>query len=572
VLLAITSIAGTASAQTQPDWRNVIAEFTIRPDGTLQVIEWADVVVPDLAQTMERTYWTDPGQWIEFTSVLRMVTEREGVEEKLDTTTPGTVRWPATAGTHRYVIQSIVRGVVAPGWSIPRAMNVRADALNPVSRFRDAFPIWRDAWVDPNHRFLLDYHFDLPPRSTTGTTATFSFYWPDGWTPVREITPDTVVTSIDGDGTIPDAYRVRHLLNVANPPGGNVVRPHAIRRAAILLFPLMGLLFWVYFVLRERIRRGGAGVRPVDEAFMRSNIYAEAPEVIEAQRTGVAPFPAVEPFLRRLEAQRKIGLTIEHIGSDDEELADVRVSIRLLVSRDQLTAYERAGIEALMPQGHDTSSDEIRRLYKDQDFDPADVLHEALDRIATESRGPVTQSWPSRILSFALFWSGLALYLIPMIDQPRGATLFGPPIALVLVAVLWPSSLVRRRMRESMFWSALMLVPFLLLFLTLIASHLVDSLPIPPYPSIGLSLLALAAFKNVLAHATGRESPESLQRSVELAAARRWLKANPPPGDQYDPWLAALGLPPRGSAGPAPAKEDWGWALTTWEAEDQRRE
>ena len=562
MLLAIISVAGSASAQTEPDWRNVVAEFTIRADGTLQVIEWSDVIVPDLTQMIERRYWTDPGQWIEFTSVLRMVSEREGVEEKLDTTTPGTVRWPATAGTHRYVIQSIVRGVVAPGWSIARAVNVRADALNPMSRFREALPIWRDAWADRDHRFLLDYHFDLPPRSTTGTTCTFSLYWPDGWKPVHEITPDTIVTAIDGDGTIPDAYRVRHLFDVARPPGGNLVRPHTIRRAAILLFPLMGLLFFVFFVLRERIRRGGAEVPAVDEAFMRSNIYAEAPEVIEAHWSGIAPWPAVETFLRRLESQRKIGLTIEHIGSDDEDMADVKVSIRLLVSRDQLSPYERAGIDALMPQGHDTSSEEIRRQYKGEDFDPNDALHEALEQIATKSRGPIADSWPSRILSFALFWGGLALYVIPSLEHSHGPVIFVPPVAIVLVSLFWPSALVRNRLRESVLWSALLLVPFILLFVTLIACHLYGSMPMEPYSSIGLSLFALAGFKSVLTHATGRESPQSLQRSVELAAARRWLRANPPQGDQYDPWLAALGLPRRGSA-PA-AKEDWGWALSTW--------
>lgn len=562
MLLAIIPVAGSSSAQTEPDWRNVIAEFTIRPDGALQVIEWADVVVPDVTQTLERTYWTDSGQWIEFTFVLRMVSEREGFEEKLDTTTPGTVRWPATAGTHRYVIQSIVRGVVVPGWSIPRGLHVRDDALNPVDRLRDALPIWRDAWADPHHRFLLDYHFDLPPRSTTGTTSTFSLNWPDGWTPVPELTAETVVTPITGDGNVPDAHRMRHLFSVATPPGGNVVRPHAIRRAAILLFPLMGLLFWVFFVLRERIRRGGAGVPAVDDAFLRSSIYAEAPEVIEARWTGVAPWPAVETFLRRLESQRKIGLTIESIGSDDEDLAEVNVSIRLLVSREQLSPYELAGIEALMPKGHDTSSEEIRRHYKDQDFDPADALHAALDGIAAESRGPVTDSWPSRILSFVLFWGGLALYLMPVLEHSHGPIIFVPPVAIVLVSLFWPSAFVRNRMRESMLWSALLLAPFLLLFLTLIASHLYGSIPIPPYPSIGLSIFTLAAFKTVLGHSTGRESDEALRHSLELAAARRWLRANPPQGDQYDPWLAALGLPRRGSG--QAAKEDWGWALSTW--------
>lgn len=562
MLLAITSVAGYASAQTEPDWRSLIARFEIRPDATLQVIEGAEVVVPDVTKTLERTYWTDAGQWIEFTSVIRMVTEREGVEEQLDTTTPGSVRWPATAGTQRYVIQSVVRGVVAPGWSIPRGPDVRADALNPLDRFRDALPIWRDAWADRDRRFLLDYHFDLPPRSTTGTTSTFSLYWPDGWTPVREITADTVVTPVPSDGTVPDAYRIRHLFDVAKPPGGNVVRPHAIRRAAILLFPLMGLLFWVYFVLREKIRRGVTQLPAVDEAFLRSRIYGEAPEAIEAHWTGAAPLPAIEPFLRRLESQRKIGLTIERIGEEVEDSSDVKVSIRLLVSREQLTPYERAGIDALMPKGHDTSSDEIRRLYKDQDFDPSDALMEALDRVAAESRGPVTDSWPSRILSFALFWGGAALYLIPYLEHSRGPLIFVPPVAIVLVGLFWPSSLVRNRLRDSILWSAILLVPFALLFLALIASHLYGSIPIPPWPSIGLSLLALAAFKTSLGHSTGRESAEALQRTLELAAARRWLRANPPAGDQYDPWLAALGLPRRGSS--VAAKEDWGWALSNW--------
>ena len=561
--LVIFAIAQSSLAQSDPDWRNIIVEFTIRSDGSLQVMEWSDVVVPELAQTMERKYWIDPGQWIEFTSVLRMVSERDAVEEKIETMTPGTVRWPATAGTHRYIIQSVVRGVVAPGWSIPRALRIRgAGPNNPLDRFRDALPIWTQSAQDRDHRFLLDYHYDMPPRSTTGTTITFSLYWPEGWAPVKEITADTIVIPHDGDGTIPDGYRVRHLFHVAKPPGGNLVHAHQIRIASILLFPLVGLIFWLVFVLRETMRRRMIEMPVVDDAFLRTKIYSEAPELIEAHWYGKAPHPTIEPFLRRLESQRKVGLTIDTIGAPDDDDHDVKVAIRLLVARDQLSPYERAGIDALIPKGHDTSSDDIQNRYRNQDFDPADALQEALDGIAAESRGPAGDWWPSRLLSFVLFWGGLALFILSMLEWPEPWAIFAPPVAAVVGSTMWPSSLIRDLLRRSILWFALNLVPLLLLFLLLVASHLLGSVPLSPWASIGLSIFFLAAYKAILSQSTGRESPEALQRTMELTAARRWLHAHPPTTGQYDPWLTALALPPRG--GGSAVKEDWGWSLTSF--------
>jgi hypothetical protein len=366
-------------------------------------------------------------------------------------------------------------------------------------------------------------------------TVQLQLYWPGGWSPVSEITPANVALR-DGDD-----YRLRHLFDSATMP---LAPQQLIRPASILLVPVAGLLFWAVYLAREFMRRRIGAEQIVDERFLREKIYDEAPEVIAAQWSGVANVPAIETFLRRMEKQRKVALTIE------ENEDDVKVNVRLLVPRTELSAYDRAGIDALIPSGMEISSDEIRERYKNADFDPTEPLGGVLKSIADAHRGPIDDVWYSKIVSFLLFWGGVALIGFHFEQRLVIAT----AIASVALTLLYPAALTRK----LRFGYLLPLAGIAVATAATLFINVTGAVP-HPYASLGVALVILSSVKATMSQSSGRESHEALVRKQELAAARRWMKQAPLLRDDADPWLEALQLPRRSDR--KPPDESWGWAL-----------
>ena len=469
--------------------------------------------------TIERSY--EPP--VTFKRVLRLISDNEGVEEKFEPTGPASIRWQTTPGQHRYVIESALPEATFPAIDIPAAREFRREALE-----------------SPRTRFVFDYVV-----VTTGRSVQIQLYWPNGWEPVHEITADTLV-KFDGNGR----SALRHLFEAKGVP---IQRQELIRPGSIVLVPIAGLLFWLVYAAREVIRQRIAGHHEVNEEFLRTKIYSESPEVIAAQWKGVTPAPSIETFLRRLEKQRKVGITIERIpipidGEEDDE--ELKVHVRLLVPRTQLNDYDRAGIDALIPSGMEISSDEIQTKYKGADFDPTEALESALKHVADKHHGPAHDVWYSKLLSFALFWSGVILLAVNY--EKRMA--IAAAVLTVGLAIFWPSSLTRR-LRFGFF------LPLLAIVIASAATLYINLTgPIPtPYASLGFALIALAAIKATMSQSTGRQSREALVRHGELAAARRYLMTAPMVRPDADDWLEALALPRRNER--KPESEDWGSVL-----------
>src|SRR5436190_1958409 len=329
LIVACFLLAATpAFGEDEPEWNSIIVRFTIDPDGRLHVSEQAQVDVPPNVQRLERTYWNDSEQEVTFDAITLYDGDRtiplidsgdlDHAHRWRQQLWPGRAAWSVRDKTETpsgwrsltYVIESHVSDTVIPAWSIPRGKvshDTSGGLTDPRKRLREVIPIWREALKNPKHRFLLDYLYDMPPPSTKGTQIQLQIYWPAGWNPVHEITPDTVARPIKRDFSNPDQYRVthlfeedgRHLLTSVYTPR------HAIRMAALVGFPIVGLLFWIMFVLREVFRRP----RGVDdgEQLLREVVYNEAPEVVEARWSGVRS--------RRLAARAAAG----HREHDEEE-------------------------------------------------------------------------------------------------------------------------------------------------------------------------------------------------------------------------------------------------------------
>lgn len=476
--------------------------------------ELLDVIVPDGTTSMERAY----GGAVSFQRVLEPVNDTEAVPLAFDSPRPDTIRWSVTPGPHRFVVESRLTDVLFPAIDTPAAREY-----------------WRQALESPERRYVLDYSYTPPEPGPAGMTLAIHLYWPAGWSPVSEITPANVGVRAGED------YRLRHLFDSGTMP---LAPRQLIRPASIALVPVAGLLFWGVYATRELLRRRIGAELTVDEKFLREKIYSEAPEVIAAQWTGITTVPAIETFLRRMERQRKVAVTVEENGDD------VKVRVRLVVPRTELSAYDRAGIDALIPTGMEISSDEIRRRHKDQDFDPTDVLGPVLESIASAHRGPAADAWYSKLVSFLLFWGGVALIGFHFEERLVIAT----AIASVALTILYPAALTRR----LRYGYLLPLAGIAAATAATIFINMTGQVP-HPYASLGVALVMLAAVKATMSQSSGRESREALMRRQELAAAREWMQKAPMLRDDADPWLEALQLPRR-SERKAP-DEKWGWAL-----------
>jgi hypothetical protein len=559
-VIALIAAASIRADEERPDWNAIVVRFNIDRDGKLHMTEHVTVDVPPSVQRLERTYWQDAEQKVMVDAITLYAEDRTvrledyGDLDRAHTFRqsewPGRVVWsvrdkadvPASTRTLTYVIESQVSDAVIPAWSIPRGKVLSHDNSgrlgDPRERLRVVIPMWREALRrNPWHRFLVDYQYDMPPPGTNGTSIRLQIDWPAGWKPVQEITPGTVASPIRRDSNNPDHYRLLHLFEEDSRRvlTGIDIPPHAIRMASLVGFPIVGLLFWLAFVLIAFLRRPHGLVD--DEQAVRDAVYSQPPEKIEARWSGRAPYITVERFLRRLERERKIAVGIEKRGDEEDDL----VKLRLLVPREQLTPYEGLGIQILMRDGWEATSDEIRARRNEEKFDAEGALNLAVQNTAAKAKKKQRAPWYSRLTSFALFAAGIYFALQETARLHREPAV----LALTLIAAsmlfnIWPDRTTREAVRSSLRNALFLLIPLAIFTAIIVAVHFAAQMPPGFFASAGMSLALLGTYKAMLANSAPRGD-------AQLARARNWLRRelkSPTPRlrDDAIPWLNALGL------------------------------
>jgi hypothetical protein len=557
-VIALIAAISIRAAEEQPGWNAIVVRFDIDVGGKLHMTERVTVDVPPSVQRLERTYWEDAEEKVTVDAITLYAEDRTvRLEDSGDldrahrfrqSEWPGRVVWsvrdqadvPASTRRLIYVIESRVSDAVIPAWSIPRGKVLSYDNTgrlgDPRERLSVVIPMWREALKNPRHRFLVDYQYELPP-STNGASVQLQIRWPAGWKPVQEITPATVATPIPRDSYNPDRYRLLHLFeeNSGRVLTGIDVPGHAIRMASLVGFPIVGLLFWLAFVLIEFLRRRHDPVD--DEQVVRDAVYSQPPEKIEAQYSGRAPYVTVERFLRRLERERKIAITVEKRGGEEDDL----VTLRLLVPREQLTPYEGLGIQILMRDGWEATSDEIRARQEKEKFDAEGALNLAVQNTAAKAKKKQRAPWYSRLTSFALFVTGIYFALQETVRLHREpAVLVVTLIAASMLLSMWPDRIIREAVRSSLRNALFLLIPLAIFTAIIVAVHFAAQMPPGFFASAGMSLAFLGTYKAMLANSAWRGD-------ARLDRARNWLRRelkSPTPRlrDDAIPWLNALGL------------------------------
>lgn len=319
-----------------------------------------------------------------------------------------------------YVIESRLGDAVIPAWSIPRGN-------------------WRELLDHPRHRYLVDYLYEMPPPSTKGTQIQLQLYWPPGWKPVNEITPDTVARDVGNNWVVQHLFEEdgrRELIN-------DDFTRHTIRMAAIVGFPIVALVLFVLFVVREVLLRRPP---PDAEQLVREVVLSEAPEVIEARWSGRAPQVPIEDFLARLE----------------------RKSTR--------TPFDQTLLFLLKEKGGE--------------FDHTEILHELL-KIETNAARRRTP-WYLRLASFAIFLTGV-YFAIQEIVRGNGEpiVLAAGLVACALLYLLWPSKAP----------AFLLLLPLILM-----AALLIFLAPPGIYASGGLAAMLLGTYIAILTSSATRNT------------------------------------------------------------------
>src|ERR1051326_7411926 len=560
-LVVALLFAVAASADDTPHYKSIVAIFRIQKDGSLQMVEKV-IVEAKPNESIERAYWQDFTQHVTINGIARP----DGSRVPFTIKDPAKVIWSGESSNDTFIIESRVDGAIIPAWSIPRAAELTHDesrmVRDPRERLREILPIWHAAARNLRGRYLLDFQYEMPPPSQEGTDISFQLYWPAGWDPVHTITGDTIVRRFPVDTYNSTRWRAMHLFDVQGAPVVDL-RSHGMRMAAVIGFPIACLLLWLLFVIRELLRRGIRRGDIVDENFLRETIYNEAPELVATRWSGMPKPPRIETFLRRLEKQRKLAITIDKIDEDES-----KVSLRLLVSRDNLPPYERAGIDTLIPEGFETTSDQIQARYSgdNDDFDPVEPLRLYLVKFATENNGPAKSPWWSRLTSFAIFAFGLFLLVRDLMDHPQAPVLLAAAlIGSSMLTSVWPDNMTRTMVRNSLWAAVIPLFPIALATAIVLGVTIAVQEPLAPEAVLGFALVFLGVAKAALAASATRDPRTSLQRRAELVRARRWFQQelkseHPRIREDQRPWVEALGLRMRG--GPQPGDdEDWGDSL-----------
>ena len=124
-------------------------------------------------------------------------------------------------------------------------------------------------------------------------------------------------------------------------------------------------------------------------------------------------------------------------------------------------AIERAGIDGLIPEGFEATSDQVRARHADDDlFDPTDALYAQLTKIAAEANGPAKSPWYSQLTSFAIFVAGIALLVMNLMQAPQQPmVVFAALIGSSVLLGIWPDNLTRILLQRTLGAVIIPLIP-----------------------------------------------------------------------------------------------------------------
>jgi hypothetical protein len=532
--LAAASLAPAAARELH--WRSIDVAARLEPDGSLHVVETQAMVFTGDWNGGERTFRLEAGQQVRLLGLTRIdpatgaeTPLREGDLDAVDEyrwTSRTVLRWrsrlpsdpPFDQTEIDYRLELVYTGILQGG---------------------------------SGGEYLLDHDFAFADRAGDIGRFTVALELGPGWEALdRE--PDRIDagTLTPGQGCV-----VRRRLRWTGAGTPSAATPPSIAPAlwlgAAVLVLLIALERIVWWWRRDRaVGRFGPFPDPaaLDPAWFEAHVLNDPPEVVGAAWDRAIGQAEVAAVLARLVADGKLESRVETVGWGPFSRTNLHLSRKVPV--EQIDAVARPLVTALFPTGPETDTDGLRAHYRSSGFSPVSKIQTALEARVQRLRGFSGHARkPSRAPTAILTLTGLGLCVLAALTDTSGVV--GLVLVGLLVVVSLPGWIGATVGQHRVGWpvGGLVSIAISLLFQAGLVAAFGASIGFPLLSLAGGMLWAAGLARTFFHLLAARETPQSMARRGELAAARAWLRrelasAAPRLQDRWFPWLVAFGLTP----------------------------
>jgi len=562
VAVAVLATNHVAHANWNVDWQRWDVFSNLQNDGTVLVTETMSVRLNGTVTNLERRLATSTDQRIDIKRFVRTAEPEsveiiEGIDQDKDRYVwrYGVLNWsgkPENKASWEeevvgFRIEYELRNAVAPIWDIaagPSNFRTRGQFPQFLDRFRGILDGWKQAASGWDRRYRYDHDVLFAAFPATGPVElNYTLKYDDAW---LNRTPEAQL----GHATPEVDYRViefRDYLRPGWPPAIELWRPF-VRVGSIAAYVALALMLWLVFVVGE-IRRRGFFRHRADRNWFIRQVLPRSPEALALEARANGSVSLFRLFLLRMRAK---GLLTLHKGEKLDEDGDPVYCLRLARDGHDLRPFERAFINKLFPQNRrEIDAEEFREIHHKEGFDPEGELEDEVG----DNEGPMVKktgprrSWfwsCIRVGSPLLFFGSAAAILIETFER-ESSGFFGP-VAFVGILLLIAAALtanLRRSLGGAVtgLWT---LIPILLAVPGILSFHLIGTLPLGPFGSVGIAMFALSCVAAMLQLVRSGQDEDASQGAEIVEQAQRYVRRelrrpNPALDDDWMVHLIALG-------------------------------
>lgn len=551
------AIAFSATASFSQDrslyWSALDVDARLEADGDLHVVEKQTMVFDGEWNGGERSFNLRDQQGVQLASLVE-IDAATGAEipfsrgdlqytQTYDWSNASTLRWRAKASsdppfenaTKIYVLTYTMTNVLARREDRYRlshdfAFAGRAGVIEKFTLDFELDPVWQSGDSFESHVELTDLQ---PGRS-------FVLNLPLSYSGTGKPRARNLTKAVD---TPKVSQTVRRVSRGA---------PSPIRVGLGVVLILALLVMFGRFYLDERLSGRFAPLpdqSAVDRAWMEKEIFSRKAEIVGAAWDEKIGGEEVAALLARLAVEGKISSHVE----EKKGLFVQRSVLHLkkLEEFEGLPSHEKKLLDLLFAGAKETSTDRIRKIYKDRGFNPVGVISPALENSFPWSKRPFPiDKRESRIIGVSILVYVVGIIIAAVLASYEDTvTLIGTGIMVLMIlpVLFYLAHTSRRNLQWAHAGLLKFLVPFALIawvilsgqFFVASSAHLVTLLLFA-----GL-VIALFRLTLKLASTTGEEKRLDVRK--KLLAGRRYFvnelkKEQPDLEDAWFPYILAFGL------------------------------
>jgi len=404
--------------------------------------------------------------------------------------------------------------------------------------------------VKRGDRYVLNHDFAFPDRNGTIDSFVLRLTLDPAWQPLSEVQKVYMASGLASGQrfvlTVPMRY-----AGTGQPAAREGPSPASIAMALLILLGATALAMLGFFWREESWGRFvPVTTDQIDDRWIAEHILRYPAEVVAATWDDSIGTPEVVALIARLVREGK--LESEVAGNATGKPS---ITLRLKVDRSTFDGHERALVDALFFDGRtESSTEDVRSHYRDQGFNPVEVIRSELDaRVQLllepgDSDGPIGLTSILWFLACAAMLAG-AWYL--------GGTEGAAPLFLAIgaLAVAGIARIAGVVFRTRMDWGRLAALLSFLPAMTFAAATAAFLWRSVARSDIDLSLLMMTACVALSLWVTNssirgmrsRPSRAAVALRKKLTAAREFFSAElqrPQPAlrDDWYPWVLAFGL------------------------------